>query len=282
MQSASQSQSAPSDAVADWLHAVSALGLRVQLCKPQRALSPDQQTGSRAGLLLTRLSLLPWTVCMYVGAAGVKLGSTAWTTQLTALQLFLQFPYVYATQASNTRLAGRVPGRPATHACEPRPWTGQPRPARAGGLAAAPRGSGALPHVVHSGRRGGPAAAARAANTEASRRRTTCPRATAAAGAAPWHPARDRLRRAAATQCIGAQRRHAHPHRLTAPHPTFTTASPQTMPPRVCDAAQRSTAFPRDQCQCRVGAARLRACCGLGEPRRRLGTCLGRAHTKGR
>ena len=48
-------------------------------------------------MLLTRASLVPWTVCMYVGAAGVKLGSTAWTTQLTALQLFLQFPYVCHT-----------------------------------------------------------------------------------------------------------------------------------------------------------------------------------------
>ena len=34
---------------------------------------------------------------MYVGAAGVKLGSTAWTKELTALQLFLQFPYVRHT-----------------------------------------------------------------------------------------------------------------------------------------------------------------------------------------
>ena len=64
---------------------------------------------------------------MYVGAAGVKLGSTAWTKELTALQLFLQFPYVYAPQASNPRLAGKVPGRSAAHTCEP--WLGQELPA---------------------------------------------------------------------------------------------------------------------------------------------------------
>ena len=138
MQSASQSQSAPSDAVGDWLHAVSALGLRVQLRMPQRARTPDQQTGSQAEvcyspqtsllLILTRLSLVPWAVCMYVGAAGVKLGSTAWTKELTALQLFLQFPYVCHTglepqvrrqgprQACNSRVRASALDR-STAAC---------------------------------------------------------------------------------------------------------------------------------------------------------------------